>query len=200
MKDKQKLTGYQENGTGFTRLVIQGSGLWSVVKMNLMVWIWITLFSGHILLPIIARQPSLQRSSPRKSAFALSNRRLLEFEEKSSHRSLWHFFRCEQILSGGTVQEENYSVISAPVCSGVDVCHFLVPMNECETRFWASKVQYPQLKKYLSHSVIKWRFFLAEKKGKGSVPVWWMVKNISCNILQLFLMRQSQFQGRRVSL
>lgn len=27
-----------------------------------------------------------------------------KFEEKSSHQSLWHFFKCEQVLSGGTVQ------------------------------------------------------------------------------------------------
>lgn len=34
--------------TRFTQLVVQGSGLWSVVKMNLMVWIWEVFFSWQI--------------------------------------------------------------------------------------------------------------------------------------------------------
>lgn len=150
MKDKQKLRGYQEKGKGFSQLVVQQSGFWSVVKRNPMVYgldlnclLQLTYFSSHC---------SFQ--AHRGLHLPPSNRRLYEFKEKSSHQSLWHFFKCEQILSGGTVEEENCSVISDPSCSGVDICHFLVPMNKCKTRFWASKVQNPQLKKYLSHTVI----------------------------------------------
>lgn len=92
----------------FTLLVVQGSGLRWVVKINLVVYgldLRSVLQLTDIFL-VIALQFSLQRSSLWRSAFAQSNRRLLEFEEKSSHQSLWHFFKCEQILSGGTVQEE----------------------------------------------------------------------------------------------
>lgn len=176
--------------TRFTRLVVQGSGLWSLVKMNLMVYgldLTSVLQLTDIFL-LIALQFSLQRSSPWRSALAQSNRRLLEFEEKSRHQSLWHFFKCEQILSGGTVREEIRPVISARACSGLDVCNATSSFQSKNVKLCSGQWRF---------KIHNWRstchiellddvfFWQRKKKCESSVPAWWMAKNICCNILQI---------------
>lgn len=81
-------------------------------------------------------------------------------------------------------------------------CHCFVPVLECETRFWARKAQNPQLKKYLSHPVIRWFFFFFGRENCVCAQFlcdgWWKIFVVTfckfCNETEPVASQQSQPQ------
>lgn len=126
--------------TGFTKIVVQGSGLWSVVKMNLMVWIWKAFFSCHIffLSFLIGSDCSTQAHRSLHLSCQTGDLRNLKTNPAIGHcgTALYERRSCK---AGQCKRKKKVQwLVLVPVWC-LAVCHFLILIKKSETRFWDSK-------------------------------------------------------------